>query len=151
MRGMQLVGIVTVVGVLIVTAVYAEVLGAPGFTGAPARDTHVLTIQVFLPSDTAPGEAGSPCLPAGDITAQHPADAHPQLLVTDERQRTIKVVDLAAGTFERQADRLGCRTDAEISIIDSGFSTFTIEGTYRRTMARETLDDRDWSIAIAGS
>lgn len=135
MRGMQLVGIVTVVGVLILTAVYVEVLGAPGFAEAPGRDTHVLTIQVFLPSDTAPGETGSPCLPAGDITAQHPADAHPQLLVTDERQ----------------ADRLGCRTDAEISIIDSGFYTFTIEETYRRTMARETLEDRNWSIAIAGS
>ncbi len=141
MRGMQLVGIVTVVGVLVLTAVYVEVLGAPGFSGGPVRDAHSLTIEVFLPSDSAPGEAGSPCLPG----------AHHQLVVTDDAQRLISVVDLAGGAYERRANQPGCRTDVEISVRDSPYYTFSIEGAYRMTMARETLAAGDWSIAIAGS
>lgn len=147
MKAMYLAGMVTVVGVLILTALYVEVLGAPGFVGGPVRDTHVLKVQISLPSDTATGETGSPCQPAGGIAA----GAQPQLLVTDATQRTISVVDLAGGRHERQADRLGCRVDAEISIRDSRFYTFTIEGAYRKTMTRETLEAGDWTITIASS
>lgn len=148
MQRLQVIGTITFLGILFLTAVYVEGLGAPGYSGSPRRETQVLSLRVFLPPETTTGEPGSPCRATDDLTSEHPGSAHPQLLVTNDAQRIVTAVDLTAGTYQRQGDRVSCRLDMKIGIQDSPFYTFTIEGTYRKTMARETLDEADWSITI---
>lgn len=150
---------VTLVVLCIVMIAAGGALSVQPWSGvAQDERNHRITVEVVFLSTEAALVRGDACgyLQLGDIGPHSE-----QLLVRDAAGVIVGTVDLLdifnptvfpapdeaqPGTIDSDGN---CVITSTLSVTDSAFYTFTIEGRYDWTVSRDQLDSRDWSMRVA--
>lgn len=155
--------LVVLVGVLVVFASGYVLANQTGSSRALAQDDRTLAVKVmFRPTDYQGQRIelseGGVCNYSDVTTEVWPHSK--QAVVSDAAGVIVGTVDLLdvfnpvvlpapdeaqPGTVN---DELVCVVNKTLSVADSAFYTFTIDGSYRWTVSREDLADRDWSMLV---
>jgi hypothetical protein len=115
-------------------------IAPPDLLRATAQDEPILLVAIR--NEVTGIDDGSPCPLFPDAENERMRPGVPQLLINDADGTIIAVIDAKTGFAD--AETRVCERYTQVPLADSTFYTFSIDGEYRHTVSRDTLQEADW-------